>query len=200
MNILVVTAHPDDLEFSFGGSLNRLMHGKDYIEVHIFSQSDTIHGNEGIVEECTASIRGIYELDLHIHKYPTMHFSEHQQAIRDDIFKIKEELHPTVVFCKSPNSLHPDHRVIGEACESIFLESTVYAMEGIRDGHRQHINKWMEISADDLEVKLTAIGCYKSQRRRGYSNSKIIESWARFRGGQIGVEFAEGLEVIREIS
>jgi N-acetylglucosamine malate deacetylase 1 len=200
MKILIVSSHPDDIEFAMGATLNRLTKGSDYIEVHIFSQSEDIHGNEGIQEECNNSIHGIYKLDLHIHKYPTMHFSEHQQAIRDDIFKIKQEMHPDVVYCKSPNAIHPDHRLIGQACESIFLEQTIYAMEGVRDGHNQMINKWVEVSEDDLNVKIDAIACYKSQHRRGYSNAKTIEAWARFRGNQVGLQLAEGFEVLREIS
>ena len=200
MRILICTAHPDDIEFGCGATLNRLRNGKDYIEVHIFSQSDTIQGNEGIQEECKRSISDIYKLELHIHKYPTMHFIEHQQSIRDDIFKIKQKMHPDVIYCKSPNSLHPDHRVIGEACESIFLESTIYGIEGIRDGHNQLVNKWVEVSEEDLNVKIDALACYKSQERRTYSNSKTIEAWARFRGNQVGVQYAEAFEVIREVS
>ncbi len=129
-----------------------------------------------------------------------MHFQANQQAIRDDIFKIKEDLHPDIVYCKSPNAIHPDHIVIGEACQSIFIESTIYALEGVRDGHKQLINKWNEISESDLDVKMAAIACYKTQNKRSYSDNKIMEAWARWRGSQVGVQFAEGFEVIREVS
>ena len=200
MKILIVTAHPDDCEFSIGATLAKLSRLDNEIKIHVFSTSDTIEGNEGIVKESERSIHGIYNLDLNLHKYPTMHFIEHYQEIRDDIFRIKQEFHPDVVYCKSPKSIHPDHRVIGEACESIFLESTIYGMESIRDGHNQHINKWVEVSEEDLDVKISAIMCYKSQSRRGYRNSELIKSIARMRGNQVGRKFAEGFEVIRDVS
>ena len=198
--ILIVTAHPDDAEFGMGATLHQLMNGKDYVELHIFSQSDTIHGNEGIQDECKRSISDIYKLDLHLHKYPTMHFHEHQQAIRNDIFKLKQDLNPDIIYCKSPTAIHPDHIVIGDACESIFLEKTVYGLEGVRDGQNQVINKWNKISEEDLNVKMQALMCYKTQNIRAYSDAKVIEAWARWRGSQVGVEYAEGFEVIREVT
>jgi LmbE family N-acetylglucosaminyl deacetylase len=167
--------------------------------VHIFSTSENIDGNAGIEDECREALK-VYGLDPAIHHYPTMHFQEHYQDIRDDIFNIKLEMSPDIIYCKSPRSLHPDHRAIGEACESIFLESTIYGIEGIRDGHNQRVNKWVTVTQDDLDAKMDALSCYKSQTRRAYSNAKTIEAWARFRGNQVGVEYAEGMEVIREVS
>lgn len=170
------------------------------IRIHVFSNSVAIEGNEGIREELAASIRGVYDLDFTLHEYPTMHFTEHYQAIRDDIFRVKQKFNPHVVYTTSPNALHPDHRVVGEAVESIFLETTVYAMEGIRDGHNQHINKWVEVSLDDMLVKRVALEKYQSQKVRGYHDPELMESWARFRGGQIGKKYAEGFQVLREVS
>jgi len=198
MKILIISSHPDDIEFSMGATLAKLI-GFD-IEIHVFSDSADIKGNDGIQQEVFDSIQGVYGLDCTVHKYPTMHFRENYQDIRDDIFKIKQEFDPDVVYCKSPNGLHPDHQVIGEACESIFLECSVYAMEGLRDGHVQPINKWEIIDDEELNAKIKAIGCYRSQEKRHYSNIKTVEAIARFRGGQVGVEYAEGFEVLREVS
>ena len=217
MKILFVVSHPDDLEFSCGGLLAKLVEKQkcddyvwglqepcadppDEIKIHVFSDSADIEGNDGILEELSKSIHGVYGLVCNVHKYPTMHFREHYQAIRDDIFRIKQEFHPDVVYCKSPNAIHPDHQVIGEACESIFLETTIYAMEGIRDGYNQRINKWVSISAADLETKILAIMQYKSQERRSYSDADLIRAWARFRGGQVGKQYAEAFEILREIT
>jgi len=210
MKILIISAHPDDIEMSMGSTLAKLAltdndhsgldHETHTLQIHILSSSHTIDGNAGITKELGKSLHGIYDLQFHLHEYPTMHFQEHYQAIRDDVFRIKQEFNPDVVYCKSPNAIHPDHRVIGEACESIFLECSVYAMEGIRDGQNQKINKWVSINAEDLNTKINAIKCYTSQTRRKYSDQSLIDAWARFRGAQVGVQFAEGFEVIREVS
>jgi LmbE family N-acetylglucosaminyl deacetylase len=198
--ILFCTAHPDDLEFSAGATLSGLIKENHEISVHVFSTSESIYGNEGIIDEVKHSISDIYHLDLIVHRFPTMHFREHYQEIRDIVFKIKEDFIPDDVYCTSPNSLHPDHQVIGEACESIFLESSIFALENIRDGHNQKVNKWNSVTESDLDTKLLALNCYHSQKRRSYHDTKVVESIARFRGSQIGVEFAEAFEVIRVVT
>lgn len=200
MRILIVTAHPDDAELSMGGTMSRLKREGNDIRIHVFSASLTIEGNEGIKEEVVASIRGIYGLDLTVHDYPTMHFNEHYQDIRDTIFKIKQDFNPHVVYTKSPNALHPDHRIIGEAVESIFLESTIYAVEGLRDFHNQKINKWFGISDKDLSHKLQSLKMYKTQSGKYYFDETYIKSLATIRGAQSGFQYAEGFEVIREVS
>ena len=110
MKILIVTAHPDDLEFSMGGTLARLIKEKHEFKIHVFSDSADVKGNDGIAGEVFDSIKGVYGLGCNIHKYPTMHFREHYQDIRDAIFKIKQDFQPDIVYCKSPNALHPDHQ------------------------------------------------------------------------------------------
>jgi LmbE family N-acetylglucosaminyl deacetylase len=200
MRILIITAHPDDLEIGMGATLARLNREGHDIRVHVFSLSDTIDGNEGIKDEIIASLQGVYGVEFTVHDYTTMYFTERYQGIRNDIFKLKQSFNPDTVFCKSPNALHPDHRTIGEACESIFLECTIYGIEGIRDNHNQHVNKWVEVSADDMVHKHTALTKYVTQSQRHYFDEDLVESWAKFRGSQIGKRYAEGFEVIREVS
>ena len=200
MSILIITSHPDDIEFSMGGTLSRLKREGHDIRAHIFSLSVTIDGNEEIKNELAASLQGVYDVDFTVHDYPTMHFKEHYQDIRDTIFEVKRKFNPDVVYCKSSRSLHPDHVVVGEAVESIFIESTIYAMEGIRDGRRLHINKWVVINEPDLKKKLESIKKYKSQADKHYSDPSLIVAWARVRGNQINRNLAEGFEVIQEVS
>jgi LmbE family N-acetylglucosaminyl deacetylase len=198
--VLIITAHPDDAELGCGGTMARLIREGHQVGVHVFSMSDSIEGNDGISEEVESSLHGVYNVDFAVHDYRTMYFTEQYQAIRNDIHSIKEFVKPDVVYCKSPHALHPDHRVIGEACESIFLETTVYGIEGIRDSQNQKINKWVELGVSDLDIKLQVLKKYKSQKDKHYFNPEAITAWARFRGTQIGKPFAEGFEVIREVS
>ena len=206
MIILIATAHPDDVELCMGGTLAKLVQRQYDIDdeitilLHIFSYSDTIPGNDNIAEELSKSVAGVYGLDRTVYKFPTMHFNEHNQEIRDRLFQVKQNTHPDVVYCTSPNALNPDHIVIGKACESMFFESTIYGMEGIRDGHNQKINKWEKIELEHLETKLDALSQYKSQSEKGYFKRGVILGHASYRGAQIGVPFAEGFEVIREVS
>ena len=48
-----------------------------------------------------------------------------------------------------------------------------------------------------IDRKIEALKAYKSQEDRFYANPEFISSWARTRGTQIGVKYAETFEVIR---
>ena len=51
----------------------------------------------------------------------------------------------------------------------------------------------------NVEKKVEALGCYKSQASKSYASAEFIISLARTRGAQIGEKYAETFEVIRWI-
>lgn len=198
MRILIVSAHPDDIEFNMGATLCQLRNPDNKIMIDIMSSSETIDGNSEIRKE-TELVAKLYNLSYNIHDFETMELTRDFQKIRNLIYKIKLKFKPDVIFCTSPVSIHPDHKIVGEACESIFLEQTVYAMEDIRGNQKQLINKWNPITEFDLVIKRKALDLYKSQHKRAYHDFVQIEGLARARGMQVGVEYAEGFEVMREV-
>lgn len=192
-----------------GGTLNRLVNKPDVeladnvrkhkIRVEVMSDATTIPGNENIIKECQESLGKVYNVTHQIRKYPTMYFRENYQKIRNDIFSFKEDFKPDLVYCTSPCALHPDHQVVGEACESIFQQCSVYGFEDVRGNQKQLVNRWAKLELDDVDQKIRAVGCYQSQMRRAYFNFDKIISMTKYRGLQIGADYAEGFEILREI-
>lgn len=203
MKILIVTAHPDDIEFGFGATLWQLCQQKEnQIVALIMSDSMTIEENIGydLRKEAQDSLVNIYNISIILKTFPTMYFREHFQEIRNVIWEKKKQFRPDIIYCTSPMSSHPDHQVIGEACDSIFLESTIYCFEDLRGNQKQLVNKWNVVSEEDLSVKLNSVGCYKSQKAKAYTSLEGITSLARSRGLQVGQKYAEAFEVMREVA
>jgi hypothetical protein len=48
-----------------------------------------------------------------------------------------------------------------------------------------------------VQTKIAALKCYHSQQHRPYIQEDFLWGWARSRGGQISVEFAEAFDVLR---
>ena len=61
------------------------------------------------------------------------------------------------------------------------------------------LNFYVGLSGRHLATKLEALGRYESQveMRRPYFTREVIESWARLRGAEVGLELAEAFEVHR---
>lgn len=198
MKILIVTAHPDDLEFSIGATITQFVKNNE-IYVFTLSNAKTYNKNFDLYEEMKQSMNILGIKRFHVDGFETNRFKEHNGEIKDYIFQVKEDFQPDLVFCTSPSALHDDHQVVGTACESIFTDISVYAMEDVRGNQRQVINCWNPVTSQELQLKWKALQCYQSQNHRHYHDFKIIESIARQRGMQINTEFAEGFEVIRKV-
>ena len=48
-----------------------------------------------------------------------------------------------------------------------------------------------------VQAKIDALACYESQQHRPYVQPEFLRSWARSRGGQIFVDYAEAFDVLR---
>ena len=191
--ILVLGAHPDDIELGMGGTLYQI---KNYNpQVVIFSSSTNIPGNESIEKELENSL-GFLGLTYTCLDYKTMDFVNQVAQIRNNVYKLRDT---DIVFSTSRNSQHLDHRILGDAVDDIMLDKTVLYYEDIRSGQNQLVNCWNEITPLELEIKCKMIDQYSSQKKRGYFQNNVIVDRARFRGSQIEKQYAETFEVKRMI-
>lgn len=183
-----------------GATLSKLIRQGYEISIHIMSMSESIPGNAGIKAELKAALGDGFHVGYSTHGMETMYFHRDFQTIRDIIYRIKNEFKPDVVFCCSPMAIHPDHQIVGRSCDSIFMEQSIYCFEDVRGNQRQLINKWQRLSQDDVDKKLSALKEYKSQQHRHYLDDEGLIAMMRSRGLQVGTKYAEGFEVLREVS
>lgn len=200
--ILILGAHPDDIEFAMGGTLAKLKREKNQIFVAVFSPSLQLTQNKHILEELHNSMKifGIRDNQYKLFDFRTRMFPVSSPEIQNEIFNLKKELRPEIVFCPAENAMHPDHSTVGRCVNSVFQETPIYSYEDVRGNHKQMITHWEEITKSDLEKKILALKCYKSQFKRHYYNFDKIRALASSRGLQIGLDLVEGFEHIRSIT
>lgn len=191
--ILVIGAHPDDIELGMGGTLHQIK--KYNPKIVIFSNAANIPGNENIEKDLENSL-GSLGFEYTCLSYKTMDFVNQIAQIRNDVYKLRDA---DIVFSTSKNSQHLDHRILGDAVDDIMLDKTILFYEDIRSGQNQLVNCWNEIKPLDLDVKCKMIEQYSSQKKRSYFQNNVIVDRARFRGSQIEKQYAETFEVKRLI-
>ncbi|HJU13545.1 MAG TPA: PIG-L family deacetylase [Candidatus Nitrosotalea sp.] len=191
--IVVLGAHPDDIELGMGGTLYQIRKYKP--KVIIFSDSTDIKGNSRITGELKKSM-AICGIKYQVLRYRTMDFVNHIAEIRNDIYKLRDA---DVVFCTSKNSQHLDHRILGEAVDDIMFGKTILYYEDIRSGQNQHVNCWNELTEAEFNIKCKMIEQYTSQRHRIYFRHKSFSDLVKFRGAQIEGRHAEAFELQRLI-
>jgi len=195
--ILLVSAHPDDLEFGLGGLLNKL--DKDNILAVIFSDTKNLN-DEPIIEELNNSMR-IYDISFKLRKdIINMNFVNQEREIKQILYDLKNEYKPDIIFSTSKRSHNPDHRILGESVQAVFQEQTVLFYETVRADYEHRPNLYVKIDGVDLDVKIKAISQYISQlSKRHYAKLELVKSQAVFRGSQIGESYAEAFEIGRMV-
>ena len=203
MKILAVSPHADDGEFGCGGSIARFLEeGREVFYVAFTTSEKSIPHDmpESIHrEELKKAMRtlGIKDENITVFKYEVRNFLAHRQEILEDLYKLGEEINPSLVLLPSPNDTHQDHQVIAQEGFRIFKRHSILGYEIPWNNLNFSTTAFVFIEERHLQKKIDTVGCYISQRRRGYASSNFLRSLAITRGTQIGVEYAEVFEVIR---
>jgi len=194
--ILLVAAHPDDVESGCGGTVAKWQHNTFSAVVFAPCLEDPL--NAGIVQEYEKAMATLGVNTTARHSFPRDILEHRNQEVRDILHHLKKQFDPDIVFCPSINDLHQDHRAIASCCLTIFRDSaTVLAYELVRSTVNFNPNLFVRLSDHDMKKKLAALRCYKTQYRRTYFKPAIFRGLARFRGSQLNVRFAEAFEIMR---
>jgi len=96
-------------------------------------------------------------------------------------------------------TIHQDHQTI--ACEGFraFKKVSMLGYEIPWNNLTFQTNVFVFLSEQELNKKIEAVKCYKSQQNRNYAKEDFIRGLAKTRGIQIGVDYAEAFESIRWI-
>lgn len=218
MNILCITAHPDDAEILCAGTLARYSQAGHAVTIAVFTDGSM---GDAVIEP--ARLRGIREkesraaaqiigakviwtgiMDEHV-------FPDAEQ--RSTMIDLLREADPDVIFTHSPNDYHPDHRYVGQ------LVFDAYFQKGLPHIPHQHLpacrfgkaqlyymdnlggigfspTEYVDIS-DVFEIKKQMLACHESQfeAMKDLASTNLfemIEVQARFRGMGAGCNYAEG--------
>jgi len=111
--ILIIGAHPDDIEYGMGGTLNKLKN--EQVKIHVFCDALNFPGNEKIRVELQKSMN-FYGLNYKLHDFTNMSFYKDEDKIKQTLYKIRESFRPDIIFSTSPNSVNSDHSHLEQLC------------------------------------------------------------------------------------
>lgn len=202
--ILVVTAHPDDVDFGAAGSVATWTDAGDEVAYCIVTDGDaggfdpTVPRSEipGIRRaEQTAAAKTVGVTDLTFLGYPDGRL-ETSIALRRDIAAVIRRVRPDRVVCQSPErtwgriyASHPDHLAAGEATicavypdarnpfahpEIADLEAWTVPEVWVMAG--EDANRWVDIT-DAIDRKVAALLCHESQMTDPDGIGERIRAW-----------------------
>jgi len=222
MNVLAISAHPDDETLGCGGTLLRHQVNGDSLHWIIVTQAHTPKWSQEVIDrkaaEVTAaataySMQSVQKLGMPTIRLDTVPLEE----IISGLGKIIEKIRPEIVYLPHLGDVHTDHHAVFLGALSVLKAFRMRAL-GVRRvlsfetlssteaapplAPRAFVpNVYTDIS-QHIDRKIEVMNMFASELQpdpfpRGPS---AIRALARFRGATIGVEYAEAFMLIREVS
>ncbi|MBU1087051.1 MAG: PIG-L family deacetylase [Candidatus Omnitrophica bacterium] len=199
MNVLVIGAHPDDIEIGCGGSLLKYAQAGHNVYLLVLTCGEVGGDPQVRCQEQEASAKNMGAKQVFWGNFADTRLMN----VRELIDKIEETINkvdPQVVFINFLDDVHQDHRALAKAC----LSATRYIKEVLYYEVPTTQNFNPEIFVDIGSVfkqKLNLLRLHSSQVNRtrveDLSILDIANSMANFRGFQARVKYAEGFSAVR---
>ena len=203
--VLVLAPHTDDGELGCGGTISRMVEeGREVYYAAFSTAAESVPPPfppdilEKEVREGTKAL-GIPAANLLVYKYKVRHLPHMRQEILEELVRMKREIDPGTVFLPSAQDLHQDHQTVHIEGLRAFKTVTVLGYELPWNNLSFDYRHFCVLTREHVQTKIAALRCYQSQQHRPYTQEEFIWSWARTRGGQIMVEYAEAFDVLRWI-
>ncbi len=218
--ILTVTAHPDDEVLGFGGTSYALSKkGYTIFNLILSGQVDARQHRPDVedLHRHTANAQEIIGAEKPIlGPFPNIKFNTvpHLDLVQF-IEKYIEEIQPDYVFTHHPYDLNNDHYHTSKACQAairLFQRKPVKPISGFYfmeilsstdwafpvDGQNFTPTAFWEIGEEGVQKKIEALRCYEGVMRDfpHPRSEEILKGLAAYRGGQAGLRYAEGFQVV----
>lgn len=202
---LVLAPHTDDGELGCGATISRLLReGTEVFYVAFSSCRDSLPKGmpeDTLIKELFTATNtlGINKENVRVLDYSVRHFEKHRQEILDSLIELKKEINPDIVFSPSLNDIHQDHNTIANECLRAFKNITIMQYEVPWNNYK--FNNQLFVCVDDVDVerKIKAIACYKTQSERSYTREEFTRGQLIMHGIQGGTKYAEVYEIPRMI-
>lgn len=199
--ILIISPHTDDGELGCGGTIARFIReGYDvkYVALSCCEQSVPEEYPKDILRKEVKDATKILGIDDPILlEYEVRKFPEYRQQILDSLIELRNKIKPVTVFTPSSFDTHQDHKVTREETLRAFKQCTILGYEQPWNNITFNTLAFVSLQEEYLQMKIDALGCYKTQKDRPYFNREFIRGLAITRGTQIEERYAEAFEVIK---
>ncbi|MFF9341119.1 PIG-L family deacetylase [Streptomyces sp. NPDC014773] len=198
LRMLVVGAHPDDVEIGLGGTIHRRAHSGWAVTVLTMSGG----GNGGDPARRRKEAHRAAEVlgaRLLMEDLPDGSMADDRVTV-EAVERAVAETAPDVVIVHSESDTHQDHRAVHRAtlvaCRKV-ARLACYQSPSATVAYRP--NRFIELSEVDVEAKLAAIAAHHSQAAsRWYLDEDLLRSTARYWGRFSQTRYAEPLELVHE--
>ena len=129
--------------------------------------------------------------------FNTRYFPRDRQDILQILHDHSRKENYNLVFTPTTTDIHQDHGVVTTEAKRIFRKCTLLGYELPWNNLDVSLNCFIPLEKRHIKKKISALGCYNTQKKHPYFDKKFLESVVKMRGVQLSTPFAEGFETIK---
>jgi len=216
MKVLAIGCHPDDVEIGCAGTLAKYKKlGHDVVVAHVCNGNlghavimpDELREMRREEARKAGALAGIPVISLDVGD--VLAYGDNREQ-RDKVVALICEQQPDVIITHNPNDYMPDHNAVSQLVfDASFAASVphypatngnaarvvpIYYMDTLA-GLGTNPTEYVDIS-EFIDLKMQMLNCHESQLKWMLEHDHIdfaewVQSCARFRGIQCGVQYAE---------
>jgi bacillithiol biosynthesis deacetylase BshB1 len=199
-DVICIGAHPDDVEIGMGAAVARMVRqGLDVVMVDLTDGEPTPHGTHEIrmseAAEAASALGVTTRITLPL---PNRELADTVEA-RRMLAEVVREHKPRLLFAPYPIDAHPDHVAAAAIVEAArfyakFVKTDMAGKPHFPARVYHYFAVHLRLVAKpafvldvtgDLDAKMAALGCYRSQFVDHGSNARILD-WVRSQAGTWG--------------
>ncbi len=190
LSVLVIGAHPDDIEIGAGGLLLGLAGGRPRVRYVVLTGTEERHAEAR--HAARAFLPGA-DLSVSLHDLPEGRLPAVWDSVKDLLEGVARSFTPDLVLAPSSNDAHQDHRTIGEQVPTVFRDALYLAYEIPKwDGDRGRPSMYFPMTEDLGRRKVELLHkVYPSQHGRDWWDDEVFLGLARLRGMECRARYAE---------
>lgn len=208
LKIMAIGAHGDDIELACGGTLAKAINnGHDVSMVLVTGDGSKDHNNKIIRKDdeakiealSAAAILGVSNISILGYKDTCVPYSV---ELISELEKIISKFEPDIIFTHFVFDTHQDHiRTAHSTISAARRQNTILLYEPINPSGQGYMpfrpQFYMDITSE-IDLKIDSLKAHKSQYEK-YTDKWIdaVVARAKFRGFEMGVDYAECFEVVR---
>jgi LmbE family N-acetylglucosaminyl deacetylase len=184
LQLLVLGAHPDDIEIGCGGTILRWASEGRIAKVTWVVLSGTEERADEARSSADRFLTDITDRVVMVERFRDGYFPTEGAPLKDLFETIKASVEPDVILSHDLHDRHQDHRLVGELTWQTFRDHLVLEYEVPKyDGGSSAPNVFVEVpvwAAED-KARLVVDG-FPSQKARHWFTADTLTSLARLRG------------------
>ena len=192
LSVLVIGAHPDDIEIGAGGTLLSLAESQPGLQARYVVLTGTADRQEE-ARHAARTFLPAADLTIELHDLPEGRLPAAWDQVKDILEAMAASCSPDLIVAPSRDDAHQDHRTIAEIVPTAFRDGLCLSYEIPKwDGDLGRPSIYVPLSADTARRKVEFLHkSFPSQRRRDWWDDEVFLGIARLRGMECRAPYAE---------